>query len=163
MATSALHGKQKSYEAVRDEVSIRAIVDGIHKAHHNKKAAGIAMHYTPDAAVFNLAPPLTQIGVDLEEKQQWLDGWATPVDLEARDAEITISGDLAIWAGFLRMRGTRKGADSAVDFWMRETLCFKRHAGTWQIVHEHTSVPFYMDGSLRPAFDLIPEPRETAR
>ena len=23
-------------------------------------------------------------------------------------------------------------------------------------VHEHTSVPFYMDGSLRPAFDLEP-------
>jgi ketosteroid isomerase-like protein len=23
-------------------------------------------------------------------------------------------------------------------------------------LHEHTSVPFYMDGSLRPAFDLEP-------
>jgi hypothetical protein len=25
------------------------------------------------------------------------------------------------------------------------------------IVHEHASVPFYMDGSNRPAFDLTPE------
>jgi len=25
------------------------------------------------------------------------------------------------------------------------------------VVHEHTSVPFYMDASLRPAFDLKPE------
>jgi hypothetical protein len=24
------------------------------------------------------------------------------------------------------------------------------------VVHAHTSVPFYMDGSLRPAFDLQP-------
>jgi len=44
-----------------------------------------------------------------------------------------------------------------VDFWMRETLCLERAAGTWRIVHEHASVPFYMDGSLRAAFDLRPE------
>jgi ketosteroid isomerase-like protein len=54
------------------------------------------------------------------------------------------------------MRGTKKGTDFPIDFWMRETLCLQRVAGGWRIVHEHTSVPFYMDGSLRPAFDLQP-------
>jgi ketosteroid isomerase-like protein len=39
---------------------------------------------------------------------------------------------------------------------MRATVSLRRHQGGWQIVHEHTSVPFYMDGSLRPAFDLQP-------
>jgi ketosteroid isomerase-like protein len=39
---------------------------------------------------------------------------------------------------------------------MRETLCLEREADSWRIVHEHTSVPFYMDGSMRPAFDLKP-------
>jgi ketosteroid isomerase-like protein len=39
---------------------------------------------------------------------------------------------------------------------MRETVCLLREDGQWKIVHEHTSVPFYMDGSLRPAFDLEP-------
>ena len=29
-------------------------------------------------------------------------------------------------------------------------------AGTWKIAHEHTSVPFYMDGSFRAAVDLEP-------
>jgi hypothetical protein len=29
--------------------------------------------------------------------------------------------------------------------------------GTWKIVHEHTSVPFHMDGSFRAATDLTPE------
>jgi ketosteroid isomerase-like protein len=56
----------------------------------------------------------------------------------------------------MRMEGRKKGADQRVNFWMRETLCLERQAGTWCIVHEHTSVPFYLDASLRPAFDLEP-------
>lgn len=143
-------------QPVRDELEIRAIVDRIHQAHHDKNAAAIAAPYVPDAAVFNLAPPLTHRGVDVGEKQRWLDSWSTPIELEARDVEITISGDLALWNGFLRLRGTKKGPEGTVDFWMRETLCFARQAGSWRIVHEHTSVPFYMDGTLRPAFDLKP-------
>jgi ketosteroid isomerase-like protein len=39
---------------------------------------------------------------------------------------------------------------------MRETVCLHRVDGAWKIVHQHTSVPFYMDATLRPAFDLKP-------
>ena len=35
-------------------------------------------------------------------------------------------------------------------------MALRREENGWQIVHEHVSVPFYMDGSLRPAFDLQP-------
>jgi ketosteroid isomerase-like protein len=28
--------------------------------------------------------------------------------------------------------------------------------GEWRIVHDHSSVPFYMDGSYRAAVDLKP-------
>jgi ketosteroid isomerase-like protein len=156
MTSATLHEKAATDQVVRDEVEIRAIVDRIHKAHHDKNGAAIAAGYQPNAAVFNLAPPLTHVGVNVEEKQNWLDSWSTPIELEARDAQITISGDLAVWHGFLRLTGTKKGPEGKVDFWMRETLCFGRETGGWRIVHEHTSVPFYMDGSLRPAFDLKP-------
>jgi ketosteroid isomerase-like protein len=56
----------------------------------------------------------------------------------------------------MRMTGKKKGADQGVSFWMRETVCLERGDGGWRIVHEHASVPFYMDGTLRPAFDLQP-------
>jgi ketosteroid isomerase-like protein len=112
--------------------------------------------YAQDAAVFNLAPPLTHRGVNRQQTQAWLDTWATPIDLEHRDFNITVSGDFAFCHGLLRMSGTKKGDEGQVDFWMRETLCLERGAGTWRIEHVHTSVPFYMDGSLRPAFDLKP-------
>jgi ketosteroid isomerase-like protein len=143
-------------QVVRDEMEIRALMDGIHRAHHDKKAATITEPYASDAAVFSLAPPLAHRGRDLRETQEWLDTWATPVEIEARDMNVTISGDFAFANGFLRLHGTKRGAENPVDFWMRETLCFERRFGAWRIVHEHTSVPFYMDGSLRPAFDLRP-------
>jgi ribonuclease PH len=42
-----------------------------------------------------------------------------------------------------------------VDLWFRTTVVLKKASGRWQIVHEHASVPFYMDGSLRAAVDLV--------
>lgn len=64
----------------RDEADIRALIDTVHKAHHSKDAAAIVAPYARDAAVFSLAPPLSHIGMDLEEKQAWLDTWEGPID-----------------------------------------------------------------------------------
>ena len=33
---------------------------------------------------------------------------------------------------------------------------FRRLGDGWKVTHEHASVPFYMDGAGRPAFDLRP-------
>jgi ketosteroid isomerase-like protein len=67
-----------------------------------------------------------------------------------------VSGDFAFCHGFYRLGGTPKAAGLPISFWMRATVCLNRFGDAWRIVHEHTSVPFYMDGSLRPAFDLRP-------
>jgi ketosteroid isomerase-like protein len=151
MATATLKD-----QSLRDELDILALVETVHRAHHNKDAAAIVAPYAQDAVVFNLAPPLFHRGVDLQEKQAWLDTWEGPIDCESRDFSITVSGDFAFCHGFYRLSGTPKAAGRPVSFWMRATVCLHRDAGAWRIVHEHTSVPFYMDGSLRPAFDLQP-------
>jgi ketosteroid isomerase-like protein len=140
----------------RDEADIRAVIETVHKAHHSKDAAAIVAPYVRDAAVFSLAPPLSHVGMDLEEKTVWLNTWEGPIDLESRDLSITVSGDFAFCHGFYRHSGTPKAAGRPISFWMRATVCLHRDGGAWRIVHEHTSVPFYMDGSLRPAFDLKP-------
>ncbi|HUA92615.1 MAG TPA: nuclear transport factor 2 family protein [Terracidiphilus sp.] len=138
------------------EAEIRELLDSIFQAHHDKTAAAIAAPYAPNAAIFDLSPPLAHPGVTLERMQPWLDSWETPIDLEFRNLRITVDGEHAYGHGFLRMLGTKKGADHPVDFWMRATYCFAHGRNGWSIVHEHTSVPFYMDESLRPAFDLQP-------
>ena len=140
----------------KDEADILTLIESVLKANHDKDATAFAAPFAQDAAIFSLAPPLVHHGVDIQEKRAWYDSWETPVDLESRDFKITVSGDLAFCHGFLHLAGTKKTAEGRVSFWMRETLCFERIGSAWRIVHEHTSVPFYMDGSLRPAFDLQP-------
>jgi ketosteroid isomerase-like protein len=39
---------------------------------------------------------------------------------------------------------------------VRATVGLRRIGGRWQVTHEHSSVPFYMDGSYRAAVDLQP-------
>jgi ketosteroid isomerase-like protein len=152
MSTATL----KKPSTTKDEADIRALIRGVHQAHYNKDAAGIVAPYAHNAAVFDLAPPLSHRGMDLEQKKAWLDTWEGPIDCESRDLSITIRGDFAFCHGFYRLGGTPKAAGRPISFWMRATVCLAREGSAWRIVHEHTSVPFYMDGSLRPAFDLEP-------
>ena len=155
--TSTILIENSTRESIsKDEQKIRNMIEGLHRAHYARDAEALAAPYGTDATIFNLAPPLVHHGVNVEEKRAWLESWSTPIEIVPRDLSITVSGDFAFAHCFLRMTGTKKGAEGAVSFWMRETLCFERIRGSWRIIHEHTSVPFYMDGSLRPAFDLQP-------
>jgi ketosteroid isomerase-like protein len=157
MATATLDVQSdQATHATEDEAAVLAVVETLRKAHFDKNAGLFAAQFSADADIFNLAPPLVHHGVDLGEKQAWMDSWATPIEIDSRDLKVTVSGDFAFVHGYLRLSGTKKGADSGVSFWMRETLCLERQGSGWRIVHEHTSVPFYMDGTFRPAFDLEP-------
>src|SRR5216683_3511223 len=60
-------------QSPKDETDIRALIEGIHKAHHNKDAATIVSPYAQDVVVCDLAPPLSHHGQDRESKQAWLD------------------------------------------------------------------------------------------
>lgn len=150
MSTATLHAPTST-----DEAEILSLLGSLSHAHHVKNAAGIAAPFAPHAAIFDLEPPLAHDGISVERKERWLATWDGPIEIEPRDFKLTIGGDQAIGFGYLKLTGTKHGGPH-VSFWMRETVAFERAAGQWRIVHEHTSVPFYMDGSLRPAFDLQP-------
>jgi ketosteroid isomerase-like protein len=143
-------------ETSHDEADILGLIDFINNAHHDKDAVAIIAPYAHNAIVCDLSPPLMHQGMNLQVKQAWLDTWDGPIERESRDFEVTVNGDLAFGHGYYRLSGNPKAAGRRVDFWIRATLCLHRENSAWKIVHEHTSVPFYMDGSLRPAFDLQP-------
>lgn len=145
-----------TYSTTQDKADVLELIARMAKARYEKNAQAIAAPYAQDAAIYNLAPPLVHWGIDVAETQAWLDTWATPITIEARDFVVRIAEDTAFAYGYMRMQGRKKGADHDANFWMRETLCLEREGAGWKIVHEHTSVPFYMDGTDRPAFDLEP-------
>jgi PhnB protein len=66
-----------------------------------------------------------------------------------------VSGDLGVSHSLNLMTGTAASGHE-VKLWYRQTLSFRKVNGAWKIAHEHTSVPFYMDGSFRAAIDLKP-------
>ena len=140
----------------RDEAEILAALAALRQAHYDKNGAAIAAAYTKDATVCDLSPPLSHRGVDAAAKQAWLDTWEGPVELETPPGTLTVRDDIAIHYGFTRMSGKPKMAPQRISFWLRDTIMLKRGRDGWKIEHIHSSVPFYMDGSLRPAFDLQP-------
>src|SRR5579872_5517651 len=79
----------------RDQRRIRDAIAALHHAHFVRDAVAIATLYTDDAIIFDLDPPLQHRGVDIQEKQAWLDSWETPIALVPRDLNVNINGDFA--------------------------------------------------------------------
>jgi len=96
----------------KDQADIRALIESIHNSRHNKDAAAVVGPCAPEATVFNLAPPLSHRGMDLQETQAWLDTWDGPIDCESRDLSITVNGDLAFCHGFPGFAEPRRGPAS---------------------------------------------------
>lgn len=138
-----------------DRAKIEALLQELARAHADHDAEALAKAYAPDAVIFDLAPPLGRRGMNRDSVAAWLAGWDGPIRIEAREVSFTFNGELAFLSAFNNMRG-RQG-DEDQDLWYRTTMCLKKSGERWEIICDHSSVPFYMDGSYRAAVDLKPE------
>jgi ketosteroid isomerase-like protein len=134
-------------------LDVKAVLDALSQGLRNRDAQAVARLFAPDAQIFDLAPPLAH-SLDAHGLADWLAGWDGPVDQSVSGLEVQVSGDLALCHGLVRVQTIRGGED--VSWWMRATYALVRDGHGWRIIHEHTSVPFYMDGSYRAAIDLQP-------
>jgi ketosteroid isomerase-like protein len=138
---------------------IRDVIIAAEAAMKDGDAQRLIDRYTADVVKFDLAPPLGRRGDDARDVPAQLAWFATfdgPVDFEITELEIEVGGDLAFAHSLNRLSATPKGMDFAFELWFRATYGLRRTADGWHIAHEHTSTPFYMDGSLRAATDLKP-------
>jgi uncharacterized protein (TIGR02246 family) len=137
--------------------SIRGLVDGVRKALHDKDVDRLMTYYPRDFLTFDLAPPLEHRGADVHRKntQEWFATFTGPVDVEVRDLAITACDDVAFSTALHRITGNRTSGEHT-DVWVRATICYRKLDGRWTVAHEHLSVPFYMDGSVKAAVDLKP-------
>jgi ketosteroid isomerase-like protein len=138
---------------------IRDLIIAAEAAMKDGDARRLIDRYTADVVKFDLAPPLGRSGDDARDvarQQGWFDTFDSAVDFQVTQLEIEVGGDLA-WARSLnRLSATPKGMDFAFEMWFRATYGLRKTQDGWRIAHEHSSTPFYMDGSLRAATDLKP-------
>ena len=138
-----------------DKEDISALLDTVVKAVHDKDAGAVVAQFDPDAVIFDLAPPLSH-RVDQQGWQDWFNTWEGPVERKSQDLNFTVMGDLAVVHGLYHESAISRDGGQPAEWWMRTTVALRRDTGRWKIIHEHTSVPYYMDGSLRAATDLRP-------
>jgi ketosteroid isomerase-like protein len=119
---------------------------------------GMQEHNSPSVVAYTLAPPLVSDpdGHDPKGTEAWLQGFEAPPQRTVTFLEITADREVAFATSLDSMTGTPKGATEPFTLWFRVTLGLRRIGGRWLVTHEHQSVPFYMDGSLRAAVDLNP-------
>ena len=137
-----------------NEAAIRNLIDRRADALRARDVDGVVSCRTADYAEYSLAPPLSHVS-DPGSLAAWFATWRGPIGSEVRDLTIFVSGDSAYSFGLSHMTGTKISGEE-VDLWFRETLGFRKAGRSWKIAHEHSSVPFYMDGSFRAAVDLKP-------
>lgn len=142
-----------------EQAAIRKLLEDRFEALRANDAGTALADHAADLASFDLAPPLrqpTRDALDPAVLQEWLDSWRGPVDHQLHDFDVSVGGDVAFGHGLVRICGTKRDGED-IDLWVRSTVCLRKEGNDWQIAHEHTPVPFHMDGSYRAATDLQPE------
>jgi PhnB protein len=118
---------------------VRKVIELWAKAIRAKDVEGAMACFAPDVLTFDLAPSLQYTGREVIRKglEDSFSTWDRPIGLEIRDLRVTADGEKP-------------------PLWCRSTMCSQKIDGTWRIAHEHTSTPFYMDGTAKAALDLKP-------
>jgi ketosteroid isomerase-like protein len=140
------------------EAGISKIIETRVNALRAKNADGIMSLYAQDNTMFILAPPLQytkENSPGIKGVEDWFATFHGPLGYEIRDLKIALENQIGFSHNLCHLTGTKTTGEK-VDIWYRETLCFRQIDGQWKIVHQHESVPFYMDGSGKAAVDLKP-------
>jgi uncharacterized protein YndB with AHSA1/START domain/ketosteroid isomerase-like protein len=153
LATTA--ERESGRKDVDDRAAIRALLADRTNALFGKVVDLATTHLAGDLVSYDLDPPLQHVGVDAARMRSWFETWDGPISFVVDDLRIEVGGDIAIARGLGHMTGVKTGGQ-AVDLWVRCTVGLGRRDGVWTITHQHTSVPFHMDGSFKAAVELKP-------
>lgn len=144
-------------ETKAEETQIRELIDRWSEDLRARDVSKLMRHYASELRVFDLPPPLEIRGVETAQKNwsAWLPSFEGPLQYETHELEIQAGPEVAYSHSLNYLAGKKKSGE-VMDLWVRVTVGYRKIGGEWKIVHEHVSVPFYMDGSFRAAVDLKP-------
>lgn len=90
---------------------LEALFQQLGQAHADHNADAIVEAYAPDAVIDDLAPPLGRRGMYRDSVTVWLAGWEGSMQIDARDVNLSVAGNVAFVSAFIRMRGRLGGED----------------------------------------------------
>ena len=85
-----------------------------------------------------------------------------PPRRQVTQLEITTDGDVAFATSLDCLSAVPRGSAEGFTLWLRVTPGLRRISGRWLVTHDHESVPFEMDGSLRASVGLTHGPAISA-
>ncbi|MET7719794.1 SgcJ/EcaC family oxidoreductase [Streptomyces mirabilis] len=99
--------------------------------------------YAPDVEVFHPVSGLEQSGVEALRKAEelWFSTLSGPVHREVSDFRVRVDESVAFSHALVRIRATLATGEP-LDTTARVTTGYRAAGDRWQIVHQHTSIPF---------------------
>jgi ketosteroid isomerase-like protein len=157
-ATTTSISKDMTTTENSNEAQIRERLDSWANAVRSKDVEAVMSHYAPGILLFDLAPPLKYSGLDAcrENWAAWFPTFLDSVSYEISELSIAACQDVGYCHSLNRIHGFRMDGEHT-DVWMRATVGFRKIDGRWMIVHEHYSVPFYMEPPYKASLDLKPD------
>jgi uncharacterized protein (TIGR02246 family) len=129
-------------DRVMADAQIRSFLTERTNALQAKDVEAVIAGYAPDVRWFDVVNPLRHDGTTAmsERLHAWLDAFTGPLSFELRDVRVVVDDEAAFSHFLTGVKGTT--ARGALEMWFRVTVCLRRIADRWLIVHEHSSVPF---------------------
>ncbi|WP_246257676.1 YybH family protein [Amycolatopsis anabasis] len=143
----------------QDEARIRELLAEQESAMRAKDPERLVAQYAPEIVRCDLAPPLRTAGAEVLDPRgmrEWFATFDGPLEFDITDLSVAAGAEVAYCHGLYRLSAKPQGEPEKFELWFRGTVCLRKIDGAWKITHEHTSTPFYMDGSFRAAVDLKP-------
>lgn len=118
-------------------------------------------NYSSDVIVYDIVDPLEHHGIDSLKNRlkEWLSTLSEIADFEITNIEIKSSKDVAYCSSLNHIDAINTDGDK-LNMWWRETTCYAKANGRWEITHTHSSVPFNPE-SGQPSIGLKPVSKDT--
>src|SRR3546814_13237331 len=127
---------------------IRAVIEDWSEGLRRKDAGRVVGHQGDGFVMYSLAPPLVSQEAGVDGLNAWFATWRGGLEIEHRDLEIAVGGDVAFAHCLTRLAGTKTDGRRN-EVWFRHSLGFRTQGEAWRTVHDHASLPVRLDGSYR--------------
>lgn len=125
-----------------DLKAIRQLLGNWSAATREGRKEDILTGHDARAVIFDVLVPLQYKGTEAYRRgwAKWQPPFKLPSLFDLKELKITVGTDIAFCHGLIRCGGELPSGKRVKDL-VRATLCLRKRAGEWKIVHQHISMP----------------------